>query len=250
MRKIAIYGKGGIGKSTIVGNLSSALAKNGHKVMQIGCDPKSDSTSSLLNGREIPAILEVMRDGKKNIDLEDIVFEGSYGVLCAECGGPRPGLGCAGRGVIAAFEKLDSLKAFEVYKPDVVFYDVLGDVVCGGFAMPLRAGYADEVYIVTSGEKMSLFAARNIVSAVREFSSRGYARLRGLILNSRDIVDEVLLVEKEASEMGTRIIMSIPRDPIVQSCEDINTTVVHGAPDSELARTFSQLGRMMLDQGK
>lgn len=153
MRKIAIYGKGGIGKSTTTSNLSAALAEQGYRVMQIGCDPKADSTSMLMGGKEIPTILDVLREKKASINLDDVVFTGFGGVLCAGSGGPTPGVGCAGRGIIAAFETLESLKAFEVYQPDMVFYDVLGDVVCGGFAMPLRKGYAKEIYIITSGEK-------------------------------------------------------------------------------------------------
>jgi nitrogenase iron protein NifH len=248
MRKIAVYGKGGIGKSTVVSNLSAALAKQGYKVIQIGCDPKADSTRSLLKGEAVPPILETMRNGKVDITLEDILFEGSNGILCAECGGPRPGVGCAGRGIIAAFEKLDSLKAFEVYRPDIVFYDVLGDVVCGGFAMPLRAGYADDVYIVTSGEKMSLFAAENIASAVSEFASRSYARLKGLILNLRGVANESSLVQEAAEKMRVPVIDQIARDPIVQLCEEKNVTVIEGAPDSDLTQVFIRLSKKIIAQ--
>ena len=138
MRRIAVYGKGGIGKSTTVGNVSAALAGRGLKVIQIGCDPKADSTRAIA-GRRIPTVLETMRDNP-DPELEDIVFEGDGGVLCVECGGPRPGVGCAGRGIIAAFEQLEDLDMIGVYKPDVILYDVLGDVVCGGFAMPIRNG--------------------------------------------------------------------------------------------------------------
>ena len=148
MRKIAIYGKGGIGKSTTTSNLSAALSTLGYKVMQIGCDPKADSTKNLMNGKFIPTVLEVMNQKGDDTKLEDIVFEGYNGVLCVEAGGPTPGVGCAGRGIIAAFEKLEELKVFEFYQPDIVIYDVLGDVVCGGFSMPIRNGYAEEVYDV------------------------------------------------------------------------------------------------------
>ena len=187
MRKIAIYGKGGIGKSTTVSNLSRALAMQGKKVMQIGCDPKADSTTNLMGGKRIPTILDVLKTKKKSVQLEDIIFEGDGGVLCLEAGGPTPGVGCAGRGIITAFETLERLNAYNHFQPDIVIYDVLGDVVCGGFAMPLRNGYSDEVYIVTSGEMMSLYAANNIATAVRQFQSRDYATLGGIILNAKNI---------------------------------------------------------------
>lgn len=163
--------------------------------MQIGCDPKADSTKNLMNGKFIPTVLEVMNQKGDDTKLEDIVFEGYNGVLCVEAGGPTPGVGCAGRGIIAAFEKLEELKAFEFYQPDIVIYDVLGDVVCGGFSMPIRNGYAEEVYIVTSGEMMSMYAASNISTAINQFKNRGYARLKGLILNAKNVENEVELVE-------------------------------------------------------
>ncbi len=239
MRRIAIYGKGGIGKSTTSSNISAALAASGYKVMQIGCDPKADSTKLLAGGR-IPTVLEIMRDNP-DPELDDMIHIGEGGVLCVECGGPRPGVGCAGRGIIAAFEKLEELDAVGTYKPDVIIYDVLGDVVCGGFAMPIRNGYARDVFIVTSGEMMALYAASNIAYAVNDFTHDGYARLGGIIQNSRGVEGEDALVSKAADEMGTTVLYRIPRDPAVQRCESKGTTVVSGAPESDMATSYRDL---------
>ena len=249
MRKIAIYGKGGIGKSTTTSNVSVALAEAGYTVMQIGCDPKSDSTKNLTGGKQIPTVLDAIRRLKDDVELEDVVFKGDKGVLCVEAGGPDPGVGCAGRGIIAAFEKLEELEAFEVYKPDVVIYDVLGDVVCGGFAMPIRDGYAQDVFIVTSGEMMALYAASNICSAVERFKRKSYAQVRGLILNSRKVANERELVEQAAAELGVEVVKFIPRSDAVQIAEDNNSTVVEWLPDSEQADEYRCLARIIMETG-
>ncbi|MBQ1465958.1 MAG: AAA family ATPase, partial [Eubacteriaceae bacterium] len=245
--KIAIYGKGGIGKSTVVSNMSASLAAEGLTVMQIGCDPKSDSTRTLMGGVRIPTVLETMRD-KDEVSLEDIVLKSESGVYCVESGGPVPGVGCAGRGIITAFEKLEELEAYEVYQPDVIFYDVLGDVVCGGFAMPIRGGYADKVCIVTSGEMMSLYAATNISHAVKSFGKRGYATLGGLIYNAKGIENEDELVRKAAEEIDTRVIMKIPRDPMIQKAEELGKTVVEAFPDCEVSKIFGALAKKLLEE--
>ena len=244
MKKIAIYGKGGIGKSTTVSNLSAALAAKGYRVKQIGCDPKADSSRNLTGGKKIPTVLELLRD-KENLVLTDLVYEGDEGVLCVEAGGPVPGVGCAGRGIITAFEKLEELDAFSVYQPDIVIYDVLGDVVCGGFAMPIRGGYAEEVYIVSSGEMMSLYAANNIASAVKMFGKRKYASLRGIILNSKNIDNEEALVEQAAREIETQVVFQIPRNPLIQQAEALGKTVVSAFPDSEMAKNYEKLGNLI-----
>lgn len=247
MRKIAIYGKGGIGKSTTTSNLSAALSMLGFKVMQIGCDPKADSTKNLMGGRFIPTVLQVMNQKGNDLTLQDIVFEGYNGVLCVEAGGPTPGVGCAGRGIIAAFEKLEELKAFEVYEPDIIIYDVLGDVVCGGFSMPIRNGYADEVYIVTSGEMMSMYAASNISTAVNQFKNRGYASLKGLILNAKNVEGEVDLVEKLATEINTNIFHHIPRHPLVQQSENDGKTVIEKEQDSKMSAIYIELAKKIMN---
>lgn len=246
MKKIAIYGKGGIGKSTTVSNISAAMATMGLTVLQIGCDPKADSTRNLTGGASIPTVLDILRD-KGDAELEDLVKRGSCGVLCVESGGPIPGVGCAGRGIITAFEKLEELDAYETYKPDAVLYDVLGDVVCGGFAMPIRGGYAEEVYIVTSGEMMSLYAASNISHAVQGFGKRGYAMLKGLILNAKNIEGEHELVDKAAAEIGTSVVYRLPRDPFVQQAEALGQTVVEAFPDSPMAAYYRELALYMLE---
>lgn len=159
MIKIAVYGKGGIGKSTTVSNVAAVFASQGLRVMQIGCDPKADSTVLLRHGEKVETVLDLVRTRKEDFTLEEMVKEGFADVCCVEAGGPSPGLGCAGRGIIAALETLEKKGAYEKYRPDVVIYDVLGDVVCGGFSMPMRRGYADKVFVITSGENMAIHAA-------------------------------------------------------------------------------------------
>ena len=247
MRKIAIYGKGGIGKSTTTSNLSAALAEKGYRVMQVGCDPKADSTKGLMGGRRIPTVLEQLRLKGDELRLEDIVFEGYGSVLCVESGGPTPGVGCAGRGIISAFEKLAELRAFEVYRPDIVIYDVLGDVVCGGFAMPIREGYAREVFIVSSGEMMALYAANNIAQAIRGFGKRGYARLCGIILNARNIEGEREIVRRAAAEIGTDVVAYIPRSGDIQRAEAGGGTVFECLEDSPMRAVYEDLAGRVLD---
>ena len=247
MKKIAIYGKGGIGKSTTTSNLSAALAARGYKVMQIGCDPKADSTKNLMEGRKIPPVLDQIREKGDSVTLKDIVFEGAGGVICVESGGPTPGIGCAGRGIITAFEKLEELSAYEVFQPDIVLYDVLGDVVCGGFAMPIRGGYADDVLIVTSGEMMALFAAENIARAIKNFGRRGYAKLAGYIQNSRNVEHEDELVKAAAKENETKVLYVVPRDRTVQMAENQGKTVIEAYPESDMARCYRSLADKVLE---
>jgi len=248
MVKIAIYGKGGIGKSTTTANLSAALSKLGLKVMQIGCDPKADSVKNLCGGKKIPSVLDMLRSkAQDQVQLSDLIYEGYNGVLCVEAGGPTPGIGCAGRGIITAFEKLEELDAYKIHKPDIVLYDVLGDVVCGGFAMPIRNGYADKVFIVTSGEMMALYAASNIVSAINNFGNRGYAKYAGVILNSRNVENEVEIVQKALQEIGGEIIKIIPRDKQVQLAENQGKTVIEAFPESQMAGIYMELAKKVME---
>lgn len=246
MIKIAVYGKGGIGKSTTVSNVSAALAEKGLKVMQIGCDPKADSTGSLHHLPKVDTVLDLVRDRKNDFTLEDMSHIGFGGVICVEAGGPTPGMGCAGRGIIAALEKLAEKGAYEVYKPDVVLYDVLGDVVCGGFSMPMRSGYADKVFIITSGENMAIHAAANIAVAIDNFKGRGYASLGGLILNRRDVKNEDEKVRELADDIGSSVIGTLSRSETVQAAEDLCMTVIEAFPDSEMAYEYRELAKKIM----
>ena len=250
MYRIAIYGKGGIGKSTTTSALACALAEKGLKVFQIGCDPKADSTLYLHGGERIPTILDTLRQKKDLAELTDLYVEGYKGIICAESGGPVPGLGCAGRGIAAAFEALDEREASDVLKPDVVLYDVLGDVVCGGFAMPIREGYADQVYIVTSGENMAIYAAANIATAVGTFKERGYATLGGIILNRRNVPDEREKVETLCKDFDTKIVADLPRENAISDAEIAGRPVMEMFPDSEYAAQVRHLADYILENAK
>jgi len=247
MLKIAIYGKGGIGKSTMTSNLSAAFAYLGRRVIQIGCDPKADSTINLLGGKPLRPVMNFIRDeGRDPESLSEIAKSGYGGVLCLETGGPTPGLGCAGRGIIATFNLLEDLQLFETFKPDVVLYDVLGDVVCGGFAAPIREGYASEVLIVTSGEKMALYAANNINTAVENFADRGYAKVRGIIFNRRNIPDEELKVRAFADAHGLDIVADIPRSDEINQSEEAGRTVIETNPELPISRKFLKLAHTLV----
>ena len=238
MKKIAVYGKGGIGKSTITSNLSAAFASMGKRVMQIGCDPKADSTMNLLSGNPPKPILRFIEENGVPNSIDEIARIGFGNTVCFEVGGPTPGQGCAGRGIVTALELLNDLKTYKIYKPDVVFYDVLGDVVCGGFAVPMRKGYAERVIVVTSGEKLSLFAAENIVKAVRGFKNRGYASMLGLIVNLRNIPNELEKVKGFAKDMNVNILGIIPRDENINKAELQGKTVIEFNRDLPISKRF------------
>ena len=254
MRQIAIYGKGGIGKSTVSSNLSVALRERGLQVMQVGCDPKRDSTRTLTGGRMIPTVLETLREhlrlgrDQSAVTLEDIVFEGARGVYCVEAGGPEPGVGCAGRGVLTALQMLKDLKAFQTYRLDVVIYDILGDVVCGGFAQPIREGFAQEIYLLCSGSFMSLYAANNIAKGIHRLARRGDTGLAGVICNSGgDEAFEHSIMAGFAARLGSRLIGFIPRSPVIQACEVEGQTVLEHSPESAEADVFRTLAQSILE---
>ena len=242
IRQIAIYGKGGIGKSTTTQNLTAGLVERGNKVMVVGCDPKADSTRLLLGGLAQRTVLDTLRENGEDIELEDILKEGYGGTRCVESGGPEPGVGCAGRGIITSIGLLERLGAY-TDDLDYVFYDVLGDVVCGGFAMPIREGKAKEIYIVASGEMMALYAANNISKGIARYAKQGGVRLGGIICNSRNVDRERELVAVFAKELGTQLIHFVPRDNEVQRAEIHKKAVIDHKPDAKQADEYRELAR-------
>jgi len=235
MRKIAIYGKGGIGKSTTTQNTVAGLAEAGKKVMVVGCDPKADSTRLLLGGLAQKTVLDTLREEGEDVELDDVIKSGFSGTRCVESGGPEPGVGCAGRGIITSINLLEQLGAYEdKWELDYAFYDVLGDVVCGGFAMPIREGKAQEIYIVVSGEMMAMYAANNICKGIVKFADAGGVRLGGLICNSRNCDNEQELIEALATRLGTQMIHFVPRNNVVQRAELNRKTVIeYDSKDSQ-----------------
>lgn len=240
MRQVAIYGKGGIGKSTTTQNLTAGLAEKGKKIMVVGCDPKADSTRLILGGLAQKTVLDTLREEGEDIELENILKVGYGGIKCVESGGPEPGVGCAGRGIITSISMLESLGAYEA-DLDYVFYDVLGDVVCGGFAMPIREGKAQEIYIVASGELMALYAANNISKGIQKYAQTGGTRLGGIICNSRKVDGERELLEAFAKELGSQLIYFVPRDNLVQRAEINKKTVIDYAPSEPQADEYRGL---------
>ena len=244
MRKIAIYGKGGIGKSTTTQNTVAALAEMGRRVMVVGCDPKADSTRLLLGGLAQKTVLDTLREEGEDVELEDICREGFKDCRCTESGGPEPGVGCAGRGIITSINLLEQLGAYhESHKLDYIFYDVLGDVVCGGFAMPIREGKAEQIYIVCSGEMMAMYAANNICKGIMKFAEAGGVRLGGLICNSRRVDNEREMIEELARQLGTQMIHFLPRDNDVQRAEIQKKTVIEWNPQCNQADEYRKLAR-------
>ncbi len=244
MRQIAIYGKGGIGKSTTTQNLTSSLAEMGKEIMVVGCDPKADSTRMLLGGMDQTTVLDTLREEGQDIELDDIMRRGTdfENIRCVESGGPEPGVGCAGRGIITSINMLETLGAY-TDELDYVFYDVLGDVVCGGFAMPIREGKAEEIYIVASGELMAMYAANNICKGIKKYAETGGVRLGGIICNSRKVDGELELLESFAEELGSQLIYFVPRDNIVQRAEINKQVVVAYDPDSNQAQEYRGLAK-------
>lgn len=248
MRKIGIYGKGGIGKSTTTQNMAAAMAVSfGKKVMIHGCDPKADATRMILGIMSQETVLDTLREfGKENVTLDKVVKLGFAGIRTVESGGPEPGVGCAGRGIITAIDLMEELGGY----PDdleFLFYDVLGDVVCGGFAMPMRQGKAQEIYIVTSGEMMAIYAANNITKGLVKYAKRSGIRLGGIICNSRNVDKERDLVEEFCDRIGTHMIYFVPRDNMVQRAEFNKKTVMEFDPDCKQAGEYKNLAQRIIE---
>jgi len=248
MRQIAFYGKGGIGKSTTSQNTLAQLAtKFGQKTMIVGCDPKADSTRLILNTKAQNSVLQLAaeRGTVEDLELEDVVQIGYGDILNVECGGPEPGVGCAGRGIITAINFLEQQGAYEGL--DFVSYDVLGDVVCGGFAMPIRENKAQEIYIVCSGEMMAMYAANNIARGILKYANSGGVRLGGLICNSRNTDREDELIMELARRLNTQMIHFVPRDNVVQHAELRRMTVAQYNPRHSQAKEYEMLAEKILN---
>lgn len=246
IKQIAIYGKGGIGKSTTTSNISAALSAAGFKVMQFGCDPKSDSTNTLRGGQYIPTVLDTLRE-KNVVKAHEVIFEGFNNIYCVEAGGPAPGVGCAGRGIITAVQLFKQQKVFEELDLDYVIYDVLGDVVCGGFAVPIREGIAEHVFTVSSADFMAVYAANNLFKGIQKYSNSGGALLGGVIANSinapyaKDIIDDFV------KQTNTQVVEYIPRSVTVTQSELQGKTTIEAAPESKQAGVYRSLAEKIAE---
>ncbi len=259
IKQIAFYGKGGIGKSTIASNLAAVYAERGLNTMVIGCDPKSDCTRNLRGDVDIPTVLDVLREkgvaklglaelhGGKKVEMDEIVYKGYKGIMCVEAGGPEPAVGCAGRGVIVVVDLLKRMGLYDDFDLDVIIYDVLGDVVCGGFGLPLRRGLADDVFIVTSADYLSIYAANNICKGINRHASRGGSPLGGIVYNVRGTIDDIALVEEFAQSVGSKVIGAIPNDPTIMGCEIYAKTTIELNPNSKIAGMFRDLATRIFE---
>ncbi|HEY9061798.1 MAG TPA: nitrogenase iron protein [Pseudobacteroides sp.] len=246
IKQIAIYGKGGIGKSTTTSNISAALSTAGYKVMQFGCDPKSDSTNTLRGGKYIPTVLDTLRE-KNVVKAHEVIFEGFNGIYCVEAGGPAPGVGCAGRGIITAVQLFKQQKAFEELDLDYVIYDVLGDVVCGGFAVPVREGIAEHVFTVSSADFMAVYAANNLFKGIQKYSNSGGALLGGVIANSINAPYSKEIIDDFVKQTNTQVVEYVPRSVTVTQSELQGKTTIEAAPDSKQAGVYRSLAQKIAD---
>lgn len=246
IKQIAIYGKGGIGKSTTTSNISAALSTAGYKVMQFGCDPKSDSTNTLRGGKYIPTVLDTLRE-KNVVKARDVIFEGFNGIYCVEAGGPAPGVGCAGRGIITAVQLFKQQKAFEELDLDYVIYDVLGDVVCGGFAVPIREGIAEHVFTVSSADFMAVYAANNLFKGIQKYSNSGGALLGGVIANSINAPYAKEIIDDFVKQTNTQVVEYVPRSVTVTQSELQGKTTIEAAPNSQQAGVYRSLARKIAE---
>ncbi|WP_305078561.1 chlorophyllide a reductase iron protein subunit X [Methylobacterium sp.] len=235
---IAIYGKGGIGKSFTLANLSYMLAQQGKRVLLIGCDPKSDTTSLLFGGRACPTIIETSTRRKlagESVEIGDVCFKRD-GVFAMELGGPEVGRGCGGRGIIHDFELLEKL-GFHEWGFDYVLLDFLGDVVCGGFGLPIARDMCQKVIVVGSNDLQSLYVANNVCSAVEYFRKLGgNVGVGGLVINKDDGTGEA---QAFAEAAGIPILASIPADDDIRK-KSANYEII-GRPDGRWGPLFAEL---------
>ncbi|MDR3516696.1 MAG: AAA family ATPase [Azospirillaceae bacterium] len=246
LKQIAIYGKGGIGKSTTTSNISAALVDAGYKVMQFGCDPKSDSTNTLRGGDYIPSVLDLLHENSR-VDAHDAIFRGFGGVYCVEAGGPQPGVGCAGRGIIAAVQLLKQQDIFDELDLDYVIFDVLGDVVCGGFAVPIREGIAEHVFTISSADFMAIYAANNLFRGIQTYSNKGGALLGGVIANSINTDFQREILDDFVARTRTQVVEYVPRSLTVTQAELQGKTTIEAAPRSEQARIYRRLAQRIAE---
>lgn len=243
-KKIAFYGKGGIGKSTVASNISVALSMQKKKVLHIGCDPKSDSTRNLTTFK-LPTILQQIQLKGDDLQKEDILFEGFNGVFCMEAGGPEAGIGCAGIGISAMVDELERLGIYEM-DWDIIIYDVLGDVVCGGFSLPMRKHFVDSVYIVSSSDFMSIYAANNIMKSIKRYSDTEHPLLGGIIHNHYNNEESLKQIDFFAQKTNTKIISYLPQSLKIKLAECRRKTVIQDCPDSSISNDFIDLSIKIL----
>lgn len=230
-------------------NVAASAAREGKNVLFIGCDPKSDSTRNLVGSR-IPTVLSrVKRNRKigKELDYSDLVFTGYQNVQCVEAGGPPAGRGCAGLGIGTAIKELDRLGVF-TQDWDLVIYDVLGDVVCGGFSLPMRKNRIDQVYVVTSGQRMSLYAANVVLQGVANYSSPEDPILGGLIQNHLSAARDGHLLDVFAERTGAAVVARIPESQAIRNADDnIGVLAPEDDPDGiPVVRTIDHLTRTIM----
>ena len=247
MERIAFYGKGGIGKSTIAAGVSLALAGQGLRVLHVGCDPKHDSTATLVHdGRIVTVIEQIFSRRSGQLGPEDLIMPRKHGIACIEAGGPDSGVGCGGRAVSRMFEIFDELGIIDPERYDAAIFDVLGDVVCGGFAAPLRAGISPKVVIVASEEMMAGYAANNISKAVLHYLHNGVS-LAGMVVNMRDNRADRTPIQRLAEALGIRILAEVPRTPKIQQAELMSQSILDFAPNTKAALTIQELARNLIE---
>lgn len=235
MERIAFYGKGGIGKSTIATSASLSMSRMGKRVLHVGCDPKHDSSLVLVKDPEnFKTVIDQIFAGVEDLEADDFIMDGIEGIDCVESGGPEAGRGCGGRAVSRSFEVFEDVELVDDTRYDAVVYDVLGDVVCGGFAAPMRRSAKSKVVIVLSEELMAAYAANRIAAAVGQFEKNGIV-LAGLVINLKSNTADLAPIARFAKALNTTVLGVLPRDPLVCEAEIYRHCIVDYAPESPVA---------------